>query len=211
MRLGAWLTTAFLLALTGCGGSSGKAAPSTPAPSTSMAAPATTTPAEPKRLRGCVPACIMGLTRPGEVRAGRYRTAYFLDGFMRLRFPKGWAVTEDSSGELSSGRSGGEFHVEFWVDIYPTKPGKGLEKVPGVPNTAKGLLGWLRSDPNLVVGPSTAGSIGKFPATVADVAYGGKQHLLVAAVEGANPRDLRRRLKPARPILASVEVPATAA
>ena len=55
----------------------------------------------------------------------------------------------------------------FWEDVYPIEHNK---RVPGVPLTVKGLLGWLRHNPRLDVSAPRPGTIGRgLPATVVDV------------------------------------------
>jgi hypothetical protein len=114
-----------------------------------------------------VPACVSGITKPGDLPEGEYDTDWFFGGEMRLTFDAGWTSGEDSTGEFSaSPLASPEDVIVFWEDVYPIENGN---RVKGVPLTVAGLLGWLRSSSQVDVSPSTPGTIGDLPATVVDV------------------------------------------
>ena len=222
---------------------------------TSKSPQAQTEPTEP--IQGCAPQCLPpNLTRPGKVPEGTYTTQYFFAGQMKVVFDKGWAVGEDSTGELlASANKNPDLRVFFWEDVFPTTPKQGLQRVKGVPGTADGVVGWLRANPSLSVTAPEKGTIGAdLPATVVDVSvareaenddpscpakpcanflgfpqwegpyafgrgvvtrfyfsdvkYGGKTHLLVAAVEGVDKAQLDAGLPAAEWLIESAKVPA---
>ncbi len=143
---------------------------------TSKSPQAQTEPTEP--IQGCAPQCLPpNFTEPGKVPEGTYTTEYFFAGQMTVVFNKGWAVGEDSTGELlaSPANKNPELSVLFWEDVFPTKHKQGLKRVNGVPGTADGVVGWLRANPNLSVTAPSKGTIGSdLPATVVDVSVAGK-------------------------------------
>ena len=54
-------------------------------------------------IQGCAPQCLPpNITYPGNVPKGTYKTEYFFAGQMTVVFDKGWAVSEDSTGEFAS-------------------------------------------------------------------------------------------------------------
>jgi len=243
------LVSAAVWLLAGCGGDSS---------SDKQTAKSAQVPAEPTAtIRGCAPQCLQpAYSEPGNVPKGTYTTQNFFAGQMRVLFDEGWAVGEDSTGEFASAATGNpDLRVIFWEDVHPTRHKKGLERVKGVPGTAKDVVGWLRANPNLSVTKPRHGTIGSdLPATVIDVSvaakaenddpgcpakpcanflgfpqwgepygiagggvtrfylsdvkYGGKSHLLVAAVEGLDKAQLEAGLPAAERVIASAEVPA---
>jgi hypothetical protein len=99
----------------------------------------------------------------------------FLDGKLTVRFPVPWSIGEDQSVEFSGGPVGtSDVHrLLFWMDILPVDPhGK---VVSGVPQTAGGLLKWLRERPNLAVTIPRATTIGaaRMAAQVVDISIPG--------------------------------------
>jgi hypothetical protein len=147
-----------------------------PSPSTGAAggpAPATTAPAKaalvPKPIQGCVPSCnTPGLTRPGHIPERPYKTQWFFGGQMVITPSEPWSIHEDSTGEFSLTLDAApDNSVLFWEDVYPIEHNK---RVPGVPLTVNGLLGWLRKTPRLHVSTPRPGTIGRgLRATVVDV------------------------------------------
>ena len=156
-----------------CSSSGGTQQPSPPAAAaggaaSSTAAPATAAPV-PQPIQGCVPACnTPGLTRPGEIPEGPYKTQWFFGGQMVITTREPWSIHEDSTGEFGlMPDTAPENDVLFWEDVYPIEHNK---RVPGVPLTVKGLLGWLQKTPRLHVSAPHPGTIGRsLPATVVDV------------------------------------------
>jgi hypothetical protein len=142
-------------------GAAGRAAPSTAAPARAASAP------EP--IVGCVPACNPpGLTRPGPIPEGPYKTRWFFGGQMVITPSEPWSIHEDSTGEFALTLDAApDNSVLFWEDVYPIEHD---QRVPGVPMTVKGLLGWLQKTPRLDVLSPRPGTIGgALPATVVDV------------------------------------------
>jgi hypothetical protein len=133
----------------------------------STAAPATAAPV-PKPIRGCIPACSRGLTQPGKIPEGPYKTQWFFGGQMVITTSEPWSIHEDSTGEFAlMPDAAPDNDVLFWEDVYPIEHNK---RVPGVPLTVKGLLGWLQKTPRLHVSAPRPGTIGRsLPATVVDV------------------------------------------
>jgi hypothetical protein len=126
-----------------------------------------TTSGSPSEIKGCVPACVSGITQPGNLPEGEYRTEWFFGGEMLLTFSAGWRGDEDSTGEFSvTSLAAPENGIFFWEDVYPLEDGK---RVKGVPLTAAGLLDWLRSSSRVDVSGTSQGAIGDLPATVVDV------------------------------------------
>ena len=163
------LAVALLSSGCGSGGSSSPAASSTaetlPPPTTSSSTSGGS------GLSGCVPACVTGITSPGDVGPGAYETRYFFGGRMHLAFPGAWRSTEDSTGELTAMPAATTQNaVFFWEDVYPVRHGK---RVKAVPLTAAGLLQWLQSTPALSTSAPRKGRIGKLPATLVDVSVSG--------------------------------------
>ena len=79
-----------------------------------------------------------------------------------------WALWEDSTGEFSLGQvEDPDYRLVFWLDVYPVVTGT---RVEGIANTAADLLGWIRSDPGLVVSAPIKSTIGAIPATAVDIA-----------------------------------------
>ena len=76
-----------------------------------------------------------------------------------------WSIHEDSTGEFAlMPGAAPDNDVLFWEDVYPIEHN---ERVPGVPLTVKGLLGWLQKTPRLHVSAPRPGTIGRsLPATV---------------------------------------------
>ena len=109
-----------------------------------------------------------GLSRPGPLSTGPYETEWFFGDEMVITLGEPWGVHEDSTGEFAL-----ELHSDptmlllFWEDVYPVEHGR---RVPGVPLTANGLLGWMRDDPRLDLSVAHRGTIGGgLPATIVDV------------------------------------------
>jgi hypothetical protein len=128
-------------------------------------------------IRGCAPQCLPpNFSEPGQVAKGPYRSRYFFAGQMKVTFDKGWTVGEDSTGEFSSAeKKNPDLRVIFWEDVFPTRHKQGLKRVKGVPETAEGVVGWLRANPNLSVTTPSTGTIGSnLPATVVDVSVARK-------------------------------------
>jgi hypothetical protein len=117
-----------------------------------------------------MPACEDGNSMvPGDLPEGEYQTEWFFGGEMKLTFDAGWTSREDSTGEFhASPLDTPENDIDFWEDVYPVKPNT-VKRIKGVPLTAAGLLGWMRSSSQLEVSAPTPGTIGDLPATVVDV------------------------------------------
>ena len=166
----ALLAVALLFAGCSSGGSSSPAASSP----TEASPPSTTSSStsESSELQGCVPACVGGLTSPGDVGPGPYKTLYFFGGRMRVTFTGAWTSSEDSTGEFKAmPRATTQNAVFFWEDVYPVRHGN---RVEGVPLTAAGLLQWLQSTPALTTSAPSKGRIGQLPATLVDVSVSDK-------------------------------------
>jgi hypothetical protein len=164
---------AVVLLAAACSSHGGSREPSSPVKAAAGAAPATTAPAReatvPSPIQGCVPTCNPpGLIRPGPIPEGPYKTAWFFGGQMVVTPREPWSIHEDSTGEFSLTLDAAPVNsVLFWEDVYPIEHDK---RVPGVPMTVKGLLGWLQSNPRLDVSAPHPGTIGSdLPATVIDV------------------------------------------
>jgi hypothetical protein len=150
-----------ILFLSACGSATPKVVPET------GGAAIPTTPTSPSEIEGCVPACVSGITQPGNLPEGEYQTAWFFGGEMLLTFDAGWMSEEDSTSEFSvMSLAAPENGIVFWEDVYPLEDGK---RVNGVPLTAAGLLDWLRSSFQVDVSGTSQGAIGDLPATVIDV------------------------------------------
>jgi hypothetical protein len=208
-------------------------------------------------IDGCVPACVAGITEPGDLPVGTYETEWFFGGEMQLTFDEAWTSGEDSTGEFAIAPAAApENGVFFWQDVYPVEDGKRVH----VPMTAAAFLDWLRSNDRVRAGEPVTGAIGELPATVvdvsvapdaeneevgnpycerrtcilflgfprwdgewgiaggqvqrfylADVKYGGKQHLFVAVVYPDDEADMGTFEAVANPVLETVVVPAMAA
>jgi hypothetical protein len=173
-RIMALILAAGLLLGAACSSQSGsrQASPSTgaaggPAPSTTAPAKAASAP---HPIQGCVPSCNPpGLTRPGPIPERPYKTQWFFGGQMVITPSEPWSIHEGSTGEFSLTLDAApDNDVLFWEDVYPIDPDN--ERVPGVPLTVSGLLGWLRKTPRLHVSAPRPGTIGSdLPATVVDV------------------------------------------
>lgn len=116
----------------------------------------------------CLPLCATGGIGDSELPAASYQTLWFFNGAMTINLDTPWALSEDSTGEFSLGQvEDPDYRLVFWLDVYPVVAGT---RVEGIPNTATGLLKWLRSDPGLVVYAPIESTIGAVPATAVDVA-----------------------------------------
>ena len=154
-----------------CSSSGGSQQPSPPAGAAGGTAPSASAAAVPvpSPIQGCVPDCNSpGLTRPGKIPEGPYKTQWFFGGQMVITPSEPWSIHEDSTGEFALTLDAApENSVLFWEDVYPTEHDI---LVPGVSMTVKGLLGWLRKSPRLDVSAPRPGKIGNgSPATVVDV------------------------------------------
>lgn len=131
--------SATVLLIGGCGDDSASDKES----STSARAPTATA-----TIQGCAPQCLPpNITYPGNVPKGTYKTEYFFAGQMTVVFDKGWAVSEDSTGEFASApNKNPDFKVIFGEDLHPTRHKQGLRRVNGVPLTTDGVVGWLRGE-----------------------------------------------------------------
>jgi len=162
---------AALAALTACSSSTPDTSPDSAsgdaASATTSTAPATTAAGAADQPDGCVPACHIGITTPGVLPEGDYQTQWFFGGTLAITLPDAWTSREDSSGEFALSPVAQENDLLlFWLDVYPIA---GEEPVPGVPNTAAGLLDWLQHQTRVSTSHVTTGAIGPFPATVVDV------------------------------------------
>ncbi|HLC05835.1 MAG TPA: hypothetical protein VJK02_22600 [Anaerolineales bacterium] len=124
-------------------------------------------PAAQEALKGCVPACVQGLVRPGPLPAGEYQTQWFFGGRMQVTLDGDWTSGEDSSGEFKLSPKDSDNDLSFWEDVYSVENGVRVESVP---MTATGLLDWLSTNPRLKTTSPVAGHIGKaIPAAIVDV------------------------------------------
>ena len=153
--------------------SSGSRQPPPSAGAAGGAAPSATAAAQealvPHPIRGCVPTCnTPGITRPGKIPEKPYKTQWFFGRQMVITPSEHWSIHEDSTGEFSLTLDAAPANdVLFWEDVYPIEHNK---RVPGVPLTVQGLLGWLQRTPRLHVSAPHPGTIGRdLPATVVDV------------------------------------------
>jgi hypothetical protein len=167
------LMLAVVLLAAACSSHGGSREPPPSVKAAAGAAPAATAPAKaapvPRPIRGCVPSCNPpGLSRPGPIPEGPYKTQWFFGGQMVITPSEPWSIHEDSTGEFSLTLDAAPVNsVLFWEDVYPVEHDT---PVPGVPMTVKGLLGWLRGNPRLDVSAPRPGTIGSdLPATVVDV------------------------------------------
>ncbi|MDX6349286.1 MAG: hypothetical protein QOF84_4076 [Streptomyces sp.] len=163
-RLLAVLLPAALVA--GCGGSAGSGHPGTSGGSS--ARPSTSAPTG---IPGCAPECLSGISDPGTLKAGPYRTAHFLNGLLTLDLKGEWESHEDQPVEFSLAPQGNwDVHrVLFWSDIIPV--GKNGKPAAGVPHTTAGMLAWLRTRQNVKVSAPRSDTIGtrSLPAEVVDI------------------------------------------
>lgn len=91
-----------------------------------------------------------GLTRPGELPAGDYTTAWFFPGRMTVTLPGGWSSGEDSTGELAlASPTVPDGVLLFWLDVMPIAG----HRVPAenVPSTAAGVEKWLLGNEDITV------------------------------------------------------------
>jgi hypothetical protein len=118
----------------------------------------------------CLPLCATGLTRPNRVLnpGSRYQTTWFFGGYMTVTPTIGITILEDSTGSLAIELPGQEadYHAGFALDVYPVKDGV---RVPGIPQTADGLIGWLRDHEHYEISDEMPATIGSIPATAIDV------------------------------------------
>src|SRR5215831_13461921 len=98
------LTLAAGLLAAACSSSGGSQQPSHPAgaaggtPHSASAAPVPV----PSPIKGCVPACNpAGLTRPGSIPVGPYKTQWFFGSQMVITPSEPWSIHEDSTGEFA--------------------------------------------------------------------------------------------------------------
>jgi hypothetical protein len=167
------LILAVVLLAAGCSSHGGSLQSSPSVKAAAGTAPSSTAPAKealaPRPIKGCVPSCNPpGLTRPGPIPEGPYKTEWFFGGQMVITPGEPWSIHEDSTGEFALTLDAAPVNsVLFWEDVYPIVHG---QRVRGVPMTVKGLLGWLRKTPRLHVSAPRPGTIGSgLPATVVDV------------------------------------------
>jgi hypothetical protein len=120
-------------------------------------------------IPGCLPDCVPGqITNPGDLPKGDYTTRNFFGGQFTVTVPDGWTSGEDSTGEFSlRPREVEEWAVFFWLDVYPIAS-LARDRVPGIPNTAGGLLDWLEANDSLDILARRPGSIGRLDAEVLD-------------------------------------------
>lgn len=75
-------------------------------------------------IRGCVPACVSGLSRPGPLTTGTYQTEWFFGGEMQVTLESEWTSGEDSTGEFNAmPKATPQDAVFFWEDVYPVRHG----------------------------------------------------------------------------------------
>lgn len=119
-------------------------------------------------VAGCLPLCATGWSEAGPFGvAERYQTKWFFGGYMTVTPGRPWDGGEDSTGELGMLPPGEpEYGVTFAIDLYPVRDG---ERVPDVPNTAVGLLGWLRDNDYYLVSDDIQATVGALPAIAVDV------------------------------------------
>jgi hypothetical protein len=160
-----WCFAALLaLLVPACGGGSSAAG----SPTTTSSTPSRSAGAEEEvdPIEACVPACVTGYTEPGDLPVGVYETEHFFGGEMHVTFEDGWTSGEDSTGEFAIAPvATPENGIYFWEDIFPVENGRRVR----VPNTAAGLLEWIRSSGRVDASEPVAGAIGELPAMVVDV------------------------------------------
>ncbi len=159
-----WLGLALssVVVLSACQADDGSTASPTPA----TTPPAVTTAAH--QVDGCVPDCRYGLTAPGDLPDGEYRTEWFFGGELSVSFDEPWTSGEDSSGEFNAAPvDSPDDVVFFWLDVYPVED---FERVSEVPLTSKGWIEWLHTRAGLDVSEPMAVTIGGLPASAVDIA-----------------------------------------
>lgn len=124
----------------------------------------------------CLPLCVTGATEAGPFTVGeRYQTKWFFGGYMTLTPAREWRggvgqhgrPAWDSTGDLAMFLPGeDEYGTKFAMDLYPVTA---EQRVEGVPNTAAGLIGWLRDHPHYDISEEIPTAIGPLPATAIDV------------------------------------------
>jgi hypothetical protein len=167
------LVTLVATFLAGCaGGAPTSAVPVTPSDGVAIT-PSTSPSRDPSPavtpIPGCLPECVPGqITNPGDLPKGDYNTRNFFGGQFTVTVPAGWTSGEDSTGEFSlRPREVEEWGVYFWLDVYPiASPAR--DRVPGIPNTADGLLDWLAANDSLDILARRPGAIGNLDAEVLD-------------------------------------------
>ena len=85
---------------------------------------------------------------------------------MTLTPARAWTSNEDSTGDLALFPPGDDYGLKFALDLYPVKDNV---RVTDVPNTAEGLIGWLRDHENYDISEEIPASIGPLAATAIDV------------------------------------------
>lgn len=173
------MTMATLLAGSACGATSDDALDeTTPTITTAPTSATTTSPSalEPRpklpppvdgEAAACLPLCATGRVANRQIPAGIYQTWWFFGGLVTMDLDTPWKLWEDSTGEFSMGPiDDPDYRLVLWLDVYPVMAGA---RVDGVPSTADGLLGWLRTHPGLTVTEPIESAIGAMPATAVDV------------------------------------------
>ena len=116
----------------------------------------------------CLPLCRAKVATAGPFEIGvRYQTKYFFGGYLTVTPMREWQGGEDSTGELGFfSPNDGEYGIKFAMDLWPVTD---RQRVEGVPNTADGLIGWLRDNPRYSISDEIPASIGSIPAIAIDV------------------------------------------
>jgi hypothetical protein len=110
------------------------------------------------------------VTTSAPANPNTHASALFFEGGFTATYGPEWTIHEDSPTEYAIERNGSEYRLIFWKDVHPTVAKHNIDPVQGVSQTTKGLLTWLRANPNLVVTPVAQSTIGSsIPATAVDV------------------------------------------
>jgi hypothetical protein len=140
------------------------------APPTATPAPASATPSPSPGVIPLLYGC--GHERSCTLEAGTYETSgqwAFLRG-LRVTVPTGWYSDEQDAGEFNLHPVGqSDSSLFFWKDMVATANDVAGTPLAGVSRTAKGLVAWLTSNPDLIVTKPRQTMIGQVPMVTLDV------------------------------------------
>lgn len=177
LLMACWLASA-CGATPGASATAGAPATATPAPASATPSPSSSGSVAPSSaaespspgviplLYGCSP------ERSCTLEAGTYETSgqwAFLRG-LRVTVPTGWYSDEQDAGEFNLHPVGqSDTTIFFWKDMVATANDVAGTPLAGVSGTAKGLVAWLTSNPDLIVTKPRQTMIGQVPMVTVDV------------------------------------------